>query len=699
MNIEETIDQAAQLLQTGKAAKAMQLMKKALQVNPENAHANHLYGLALFQERQLEPASHAVRKAIALDPSSPVFLNNLGLIMIAMGQAGKAIEAHSSAIDLDPRNPVSYFHRANVLRHEGTVADAIADYEKVLELDPYSVEAMNNLGSMLTREQGFARARQLFDDALAIRPDFVYAWNNLALLLQQTEELEQSEACLRRAIQIAPDYVEALVNLGNLLQKQNQYSQAAEIFQQVLRLNPRQPFMLGNLAYCRTMLCDWQQYKQTWSRIEEQIRRGGLPCSPIIFLNGSDDLALARKLATDYASYTVPALPVPAFAPRAAQKGKLRIGYFSTDFREHPVATLIVGVLEKHDRERFEIIGFALNREDSSAMRQRMKAACDEFFDISGMTDEQAVALAREAALDIAVDLNGYTEGCRPAIFKARICVSQISYLGFPGTTGSPFFDYTVADPTIIPLRMRTHYTESLLYLPDCFQPNDDARELSGQSHTRQTYGLPTEGVVFCCFNKLYKLNPEVFVSWMRILGAVSGSVLWLYTEDEVARSNLRREANKAGIDSERLVFAGRTPSYEDHLARYRLADLFLDTFPYTAHTTASDAMWAGLPVLTRSGQSFASRVGESLLQTLGLPELVTHSIVDYERKAIELAREPGGFDRLKGELEQARQTRSLYDTEQYTRWLEKGLVQIHARSVAGLPPADLLVERDPSPQ
>ncbi|WP_159078904.1 tetratricopeptide repeat protein [Orrella marina] len=699
MNPEQSIDQAAHLLQSGKPGKAAQILKRVIQKVPSHAHAHHLYGLSLFQERQFTMAARSVGKAIALEPGNPVFRNNLGLILIADGQADKAIDTHTEAINLDPSRPDSYFHRANVYRHEGDFVRAVEDYEQVLKWDPYAVEAMSNLASVLISLFEYERAGKLLDDALVIRPGFAHAWNNLGLLRQQTDQPDEAESAFSKAIECAADFLEAHVNLGSLLMRLNRYAQAVQVFQKVLKLNPAQAFIYGNLAYCQSMLCDWSQYRQVWSRIEEQTRRGGLACGPIIFLNGSDDPVLARKLALAYTRFFVPDLAMAPFVHRPRQSTKLRIGYFSTDYREHPVATLIVGVLEQHDREQFEIYGYALNKDDGSAMRKRMHQAFDQFIDISGMADEKVVEMTREHQLDIAVDLNGYTEGCRPAIFGTRVAPVQLSYLGFPGTSGAAHFDYTVADRHIIPQDSQAFYTEQLLYMPECFQPNDDSRTLSTDKLTRGEFGLPEDAVVFCCFNKLYKLNPEVFTSWMQILQQVKGSVLWLYTEDETARQNLRREATKTGVSPERLVFAGRTEKYEHHLARYRLADLFLDTFPYTAHTTASDAMWAGLPVLTRSGQSLASRVGESLLMTLGMDELVTRTIPEFINKAVELANEgePGsrqGFERLKSMLGKARQDSSLYDTKQYARWLELGYRMVHARASEGLSPQTLSVPR-----
>jgi len=700
VNVENLVDQAAYLLQSGKSEKAVQVLRKALQAAPHHPDANHLHGLAMFDRREFRQAIASIRKAIELNASNPTYWNNLGLVYLASGSVKDALQAHEKAQQLDSSNPLVYLYKGNVYRQIGHADNAIAAYEKALELDPYSVQCLSNMASVLLVRMDLDRAVSLLENALAIEPKFAMAWNNLGLVKQRMGKIEDALQAFRQAINIMPKMVEAHVNLGNLLMSLNRFSEASEVFQLVLKLDPGQPLVLGNLAYCRSMMCDWQQYRSLWQKIHEQVRRGAIPCSPIVFLNGSDDIAAAAKLASSYTGLMVPGLAQVTDSPVVAKrKQKLRIGYFSTDFREHPVATLIVGVIEQHDRERFEVFGYALNPEDGSSMRQRMKKAFDRFIDISELSDDQVVEQVRADELDIVIDLNGYTEGCRPVLFKTRLAPVQVCYLGFPGTSGADFFDYTIADERIIPDSARRYYTEHILYLPDSFQPNDDTRALSQEPLSRAQFGLPEDKIVFCCFNKLYKLNPEVFESWMSILKQVPESVLWLYTEDEIARVNLRKAASKAGVQQQRLVFAGRTEKYDHHLARYRLADLFLDTFPYTAHTTASDAMWAGLPVLTRSGQSLASRVGESLLHTLGLDELVTHSIPEFVSKAVAIAQEGSatdrkGFDRLKRLLSEARETSSLYNTRQYARWLENGLWMIHERACEGLPAQTMHVPR-----
>ncbi|MFW8565550.1 tetratricopeptide repeat protein [Orrella sp. 11846] len=703
MDIETRLDQVAGFLQTGKPEKALSVLRSIQKQFPNHAETAHLLGVTYFQQGKLQRAIDELQKATKLDPHQAVQWNNLALVYVAQNQLENARQALEQALLISPQNVDSLFGRGNVFRAQGLFDQAIADYEAALKLDPYSLDTLNNLGCALMSHQKTERAQTVFEQALQINPKFVRARNNLGLLYEALGQWAEAESAYRLAVSHAPDYLEARVNLGNVLMRNHEYAQAAEHYARAQKLNAHQPFIAGNLAYVRSMQCDWQQYKQTWSRIEGRIRQGEMPCSPIQLLNGSDDPELSKRLSQMYAKDMVKQPDLPPLSevqqslssefPKDDQK--IRIGYFSSDFRDHPVATLIAGVLEDHDTQRFEVLGYALDAQNTSEMRSRIGRACQRFFEVGAMSVTDLVEFVRGHDLDIAIDLNGYTEGGRAAIFKARVAPLQISYLGYPGTSGDHFIDYTIADSFVIPAQMRTSWTEHVIYMPDSFQPNDDSRQVNADGLSRAQFGLPQEAVVFCCFNKLYKLTPMVFESWMRILKRVPNSVLWLYSEDPVAQDNLKRQAQKQGVDANRLVFAGRTEQYEQHLARYQLADLFLDTFPYGAHTTGSDALWAGLPVLTRTGRSFASCVGESMVQALGMPELVTRDAKQFEERAVLLAQESGGFDRLKAQLAQAKAQAPLFQTAAYTRHLESGYTQIVTRHRNGQALCDIRLNTD----
>ena len=387
-----------------------------------------------------------------------------------------------------------------------------------------------------------------------------------------------------------------------------------------------------------------------------------------------------------------PSNALPPLPKAAARPAKLRIGYFSSDFRQHPMAWWIGELIEKHDRRRFEIFGFSL-KDANDEVRRRLRAGFDQFVDVQGSSDGDVAVLSRRLGIDIAVDLNGFTTYSRTKIFALRAAPIQVNYLGYPGTMGADFIDYLVGDSTVVPEDHRPGYAEKIAYLPDTYQPNDTRRPISERIFTRAELGLPEQGFAFCCFNSTYKITPEVFDDWMAILGQVPGSVLWLLQTSALAMANLRREAEQRGIAGDRLVFAKRMPLPEDHLARHRLADLFLDTLPYNAHVTTTDALWAGLPVLTRIGETFAGRVAASFLRAIGLPELITTSRQAYRERAVELARNPGQLQALRRKLAANRSTAPLFDMDRFARHLEAAYEAMYARHEASLPPDHIHVQ------
>jgi predicted O-linked N-acetylglucosamine transferase (SPINDLY family) len=379
--------------------------------------------------------------------------------------------------------------------------------------------------------------------------------------------------------------------------------------------------------------------------------------------------------------------------PKRAPHGKIRVGYFSADFREHPVASLLAELIETHDRSRFEVIAFSFGPEAPDEMRKRLARAFDRFLDVQGKSNLEIASLARSLSLDIAVDLGGYTHGNRANMFALRAAPLQVSYIGYLGTMGAGYMDYLIADPTIISPADQRHYSEKILYLPS-YQANDSKRRIADHVFTRKELDLPGTGFVFCCFNTTYKITPATFAGWMRISTSVEGSVLLLYADTAAVVSNLRNEARRSGVDADRLVFGKRLPIPE-YRARYRAADLFLDTLPYNAGTTASDALWTGLPVLTCVGKTFAGRVAASLLQAIQVPDLITYTQERYEELAIELATHPQRLVEIKKRLADNRLTKPLFDTSLFTKHLEAGYTSIHARYQANLPPDHIHVGSD----
>lgn len=532
--------------------------------------------------------------------------------------------------------------------------------------DTDSPERLNEQGIAALRAGDWRRARQLFDAAIAASPAFGAAYNNRGLALRRLGLLEAACADFRQAAAKAPDVAAHHANLGHALAERKHYPEAIVHYRHALQCDPDFPDLLGTMLHTRMRIADWSGIETELATLAERLRAGRKLCPPFALLSLVDDPALHRCCA-ELTARNHPVAEAPAWPARPAGQ-RLRIGYFSGDFHNHASAYLIAELIELHNREHFEIIGFSLGPPRNDAMRRRLNRAFDRFIDLGRMNDAQAVTLARALQLDIAVDLAGYTTYHRFGLFARRLAPVQVAYLAYPGTTGSRCLDYLLADRTVLPTSEQVHYSERILHLPDCYQVNDRTRTVAERAWRRAEAGLPEGGFVYCCFNAIHKITPQIFAIWMDILKAVDGSVLWLLNEHPAAIANLRREAAAHGIDRHRLVFAGRLPP-EQHLARHQLADLFLDTQPYNAHTTASDALRVGVPILTYPGRSFASRVASSLLQACDLQALIVSDMESYRDRAIAFGQQPA---LLQGYREHLRMhPLRLFDTDAFRMQLE----------------------------
>ena len=530
------------------------------------------------------------------------------------------------------------------------------------------------------------------DKAIQLNPNNPQAHNNRGSALQSLHQYQAALESYDRAIQLDPAYAEAHANRANALMALKQYEPALESFNRVLELQPDVEYLRSLRLYMRRQICDWENAHQDLSDLESAIERGEKAALPFATLALTNSPTLQRRAAEIYALDKYRATNAIA-APNHPRHDRIRIGYFSADYYNHATSYLMSELFERHDRGKFEVLGFSFGPNISDEMSKRVSASMDRFLDVRSMPDRDIAQLSRELEVDIAIDLKGYTQDHRAGIFNHRAAPIQVSYVGYPGTMGASFMDYLIADPTLIPESSRTHYSEKIIYLPDSYQPNDSRRPVAATAPTRTGERLPESAFVFCCFNNTYKITPAIFDIWMRILARVPGSVLWLLDGDPASTANLRTQAQLRGIDPARLVFARPLP-LADHLARHALADLFLDTSPYNAHTTASDALWTGLPVLTCLGETFAGRVAASLVNAVGLPELITSTWPDYEELAVALAQDPQRHQSLRSRLHAARNTAPLFDTPAYTRHLEAAYIAILDRHHAGLPPDHIHVPR-----
>jgi protein O-GlcNAc transferase len=659
---------------SGRLEDAMIAYQKAITLVPNYATAHSNLGAVLVKLGKIEEALASCRKAVSLAPNVAEVYIALAQALRLNGKNEEALDAYRTAIKLRPAHAPTYTDLGGFLLHLKRHEEALQIFQQALLLQPDLAETHNDIAVAL-RDLGRDReALEHCRKAIALKPDFVDAYTNLGALLDQTGEFTEALSVYDQAIKISPNNFRPYLNLAVSLWKKRFHAETLEAYRKVLEFNPNHPTALVDYFHVRSHVCDWEGGETTVERILQNTFRMGKRVSPFALLNipcgPEDQLLCAREWAKSLPQVIVK--PFTYAPPRSGSgDGRIRIGYLSADYNQHATALLVTELLERHDRNRFEIFGYCFSNNDKSAIRQRIITAFDRFEPIAHLSHADAARRIHRDNIDILVDLKGYTAGARTEILVCRPAPIQLNYLGFPGTMGADFIDYIIADPFIAPMDQALFYDEKIVHMPHSYQPNDTKRAFANEVPTRADFGLPEKAFVFCCLNNTYKISSEVFVIWMRLLKAVPESVLWLMQLSDLGRDNLQREAVAHGVDPSRLIFSPKL-SVPQHLARQCLADLFLDTLPVNAHTTASDALWGGLPILTCAGSSFVSRVCGSLLHAVGLPELATHSLADYEAMALKLAREPETLANIRKKLTRDRLvTTPLFDIEQYSRDLE----------------------------
>ena len=571
--------------------------------------------------------------------------------------------------------------------------DALACYDEAIRRKQNFAEAWSNKGVALHELERHEEALSHFDRAIELNADYVEPWSNKALTLHKLRRFAEALVHCDRAIQLNADFAEAWANKGLTLNDLGRHDEAMAHYECAYRLKPGMDFVLGHLVHTQMVLCDWKGFDLNVSELARKVAMGEPATVPFSLLSAIDSPDLHLKAAQTWVNGRYPGnLSLPAITKSKNQK--IRVGYFSADFRHHPVAILTAELFELHDRDRFEIFAFSFGETtQGDEMRKRLVGAFDQFIDVKNRSDADIAQLSRSLNIDIAVDLGGHTKDSRTAIFSHRAAPVQVSYLGYAGSMGAGYIDYLIADRIIVPDSNRQYYAEKIAYLPNSFMVDDSKRQAAQGQPGRAQFSLPAEGIVYCCFNNSYKITPEIFGIWLNILAKVDGSVLWLSGSNDWSRENLKSEARQKGIDPGRLIFAERLDDARDHLARHRLADLFLDTLPYNAHTTAVDALRSGLPVLTILGKAFAGRVAASLLTTLDLPELITSSPEEYQSAAIEFGNSPEKLGQIRDRLAANRLSTPLFNTPLYARHLEAAFAKMYARSQAGLLPDHIFVD------
>jgi predicted O-linked N-acetylglucosamine transferase (SPINDLY family) len=675
----------------GQHSEALARYEAALHLQPSNAAHLSGRGNALLRLDRLEEALSAYGQSLALDPNDANAWQDRGVALSRLDRLPEALESYDAALRINADFAGAWQNRASTLLALQNYTEALSSYNKALAIAPDNVEALTSRGALHTRLQRYAEAFVDFDRAVGIRPDNAAAWAGRGIALARLGHDEDAFKSFDAALRLQPGDRLTLHNRASLNSRLARYEEARRDAEALLALDPDYPLARGLVMHARLHICDWRGLPEARQEISSALQRGVRAIYPFGHLAISDSPAEQLQCARLTARDSYPAAATPLWRGERYRHDKIRIAYLSGDFYAHAIPFLIAGVFEHHDRDRFETFAVSYAPDDQSEMRTRLERAFTRFMDVREESDVAIAAMLREWEIDIAIDLKGYTGGARAGILGHRPAPIQVQYLGYPGTMGTQYIDYLIADRIAIPQEHRAFYTEQIAYLPDTYQSNDSRRPIGPRIFTRAETGLPENGFVFCCFNGSHKIMPEIFQIWMKILAATEGSVLWLLKEHPAAAENLRHEAQIRGVAPERLVFAERV-DLRDHLARLKLADLVLDTLPYGAHTTASDALWAGVPVLTRLGQSFAGRVGASLLHAVGLPELVTRSAEEYRTLACEIAGSPQRLMDLKAKLAANRITMPLFDTARMTRNLEATYREMWERHRRGEPAASFAV-------
>ena len=685
------LQQGIQAFQSGNFDGADSILKRVIQVDAKNLPALHILGLIKASQENYKEAANLLARAARIAPNDASIQYNLAKALADGGSDKESIPHHKKSVELAPNNPEAWLSYGKTASNLGRHDDALVCYDKALSLKPDYAEAALNKGAALKELKRYEEAVVCAERALTINPNLVEGWLNKGVALKQLKRYDEAIAHYDKAISLKPDYHEAWTNKGATLHELKRYDEAITHYDKAISLKPDADWTYGDLLHVKMKVCFWSNFQESLEKLIIKVLAHEKIANPFSLLALTDDALLQKQSSEIYAHEKYPFNPALGPIAKRPKSQKIRIGYFSADFRNHAVSTLTAELFELHDKNRFETIAFSLWPNDKSPMRLRLIQAFDQFIDASKMSDFAIARLSRDLGVDIAIDLGGFTLYSRAGIFSYRAAPIQLGYIGYLGTMGNEYMDYLVADKIIIPENSEQYYSEKIVYLPS-YQVNDRQRIISNKKFTRQELGLPEKGFVFCCFNNNYKILPSTFDVWMRILKAVDGSVLFLYAENRWVESNLKKEAEIRGVSSKRIVFGKHLPA-DEYLAQYRICDLFLDTTPYNAGTTGSDALWAGLPILTLVGEAFASRVAASLLSAVGLSELITNNQEEYEALAIEIAKNPQKLAAIKQKLASDRLITPLFNTPRFTKNLEAAYLKMYDQYQAGLQPESIYIE------
>jgi predicted O-linked N-acetylglucosamine transferase (SPINDLY family) len=645
----------------------------------------------LHQKGDIQSANKAYQAILQDKPNDFNGTHLLGLTYHQLGENQKAIELILQAISINSRYAPAYFNLGSIFQTQHEWDKALENYDQAIAIDPNYLDALLRKSQILINLNRFLDALKTFDRLVTLQPNNYLVFYQRTEVLLKLKKINEALTDYQKSIELNPNFIEGHFSLANALFDIGKFDQALHYYQRAICIDPDYDYLYGFYIQVKMKMCQWEDISDELLLFEKNLSESRWITFPFIALHLYDKPAIHQKIATSYIKkrYSNKHVAINPFALQ--KKKKIRVGYFSADFRIHPTSQLIVEILRCHDRTQFEVYGFSFGPENNDLTKQYITTIFDKFIDVSSMSDDEIVRLSKNFEIDIAVDLNGHTQYARTEVFLTRCAPVQINYLAYPSTIGSSHMDYIMADRVVIHEGNQEFFSEKKIYLSNCYVTHDSKNKVLENIYSRSDFDLPNNAFIFCCFNGSFKILPKTFDMWMRILKSVEGSILWLYRDNSFAVDNLLKEARFRGVNPNRLIFAERM-DLDQHLPRYRLADLFLDTFPYNAHTTANDSLWAGLPVLTLMGQSFASRVASSLLQAIELPELICHTHAEYEAKAIELALNPQKLADLKKKLANNQKTTPLFNGFQITRNIELAYTSVYQRYQKGLTPEDVFV-------
>jgi predicted O-linked N-acetylglucosamine transferase (SPINDLY family) len=687
------INQALQSLSAGNFKTAELYLGQALKLGPKNSHVLRFLGVAAAQQKQWEKAEEFFKKSIKADPYNAIAYSNLGNVFLELEQYEEAINYYDKAIALEPKYAEAWSNKGNALSDLKRYEEAINYYDKAIALEPKYAEAWSNKGNTLTKLRHFEEALNLYAHAIFLNSQYAEAWCNKGACLGAMQLYKEALLHINESLKFKPSYQDAWLNIGQIYGDLGQHEKSLESYQKAYAIDETTDFLDGLILYLKSIIGQWSTYRNDIDHLLAQLnleKKVAPPLGLLSFIDSPKDHLKASQIWAKNQS-----LPNNSLGdiPKHSHQ-KIKIAYFSADFKDHPVSYLTAELFELHDRDRFEVYGFSFRKAQESPIRKRLISAFDHFIEVDNQSDQEVAQLVRQLEIDIAIDLGGYTQHARTGIFAHRAAPIQVNYLGFAGTMGVSYMDYIVADKIVIPPEFQEYYLEKKVYLPNSYMVDDSKRAPSNRQYSRSEFSLPEESIVFCCFNNSYKFNPVRVASFAKILSEVPNSVLWVTGNNPSFRKNLVAEFTKLGISEARIIFANIVDAMEDHLARYRLADLFLDTSPYNAHTTALDSLKSGVPIISLMGKSFASRVGASLLTAISLPELIVQSEQEFIELASRLGKDTVALRLLKEKLSNNLKTTPLFDAKLFCKHLESGYHAMHQKYLQDLPPSDIYIDQ-----